>query len=813
MLSSLKIFFRNLKRNKLFSVVNILGLTIGFFTSTLIYLYVEEELSYDKFHAKGDQVYRINQTFIWGEENQHQFSSTGPGVAYALKAEIPEVQEVVRIHTPDMNPITFEWEGEYKFFKDENVFAVDSNFFNLFSFPLKYGDPKTALSEPKSVVLKSETSIKFFGRSNPLGQIIEMYNGESYQITGVLEKGIPNSYLDEFDLLISLKSIERMKEVDDNWMWTMFETFILVDETTDIAELDEKIQGLPKKYAIQTLEWMGYTYDEYIAAGKKWDLFLQPLKAIYLTPEIVINRLSPTGNFKIVVALIGAAIFLVILSCINFINLSTARFTSRAKDVAVRKILGISKAGIGRGFFFESVLYCLISGILAFGLIQSFISPINQALGTDISFSPLQNPTLILFIFFLVIIISLITGFYPFIFFNAFNPANSLKGEMRTGRKGVRTRNVMLVTQYVLSFVLIISSLTIYKQLNFVLTIDLGFEIDNLIVVENVHWANSPESFVDELGKIDGVEVATFCDGVPMLITNGDQFNPDEQDAGSIPLNFTLGDENYLDVLKMNLIVGRGFDENYGTDSTAVILNQSAANAIGWKVDETILNKKIKNWSGTYHVIGVVSDFNYWTLYAPIEPFVIFNEVSNAQSGKPLTRAAIKISNNNSSGVMEALESKWSSFVANRPFEALELNTHFKESFQTINRFGGVLGFFTLLTIVIASLGLFGIVVFSIEQKLKEIGVRKVLVASIKSIVILFSKSYVKLLLIAFVIATPFGYYFMENWLSDFEYRIQMSPFVFIAAFGLLLIISLAISIFHTTRASLLNPSEVLKDE
>lgn len=813
MITYFKLFLRNLKRNKLFSIVNILGLTIGFFASTLIYLYVDGELSYDTFHEKGDQIYRINQTFIWGEDTKNQFSSTGPGVAYAINAEIPEVKEVLRIHTPDVNPISFDWEGEYKFFKDELVFAVDTNFFELFSFPLKFGDPKTALSAPKSVVLKPETSVRFFGEANPMGQLIEMDNGETYQITGVLEDGIPNSYLDEFDLLISLNSFDRIKRSDDNWMWTMFETFVLVEENTDVAALESKIQELPRKYAIETLSWMGYTYDEYIAAGKEWDLFLQPLTNIYLSSEDVINRLSPTGNFKIVVALTGAAFFLIVLSCINFINLSTARFTSRAKDVAVRKVLGISKWGIGRRFFSESILYCLVSVVIAFALIQSFIAPINQTLGTQIAFSPLQSLELMVFVLVLIAVISLITGFYPFIFFNAFKPSNALKGEMRTGRKGIAARNGMLITQYILSFVLIISSLTIYKQLNYVLSKDLGFEKENLLVIENVHWTGSPENFLNEIEGIDGVELASFCDGVPMLINQGDQFSPDRPEGGSIPLNFTVADEDYVPALGLDLMVGRGFDKRFQTDSSGIIINESAARAIGWAIDESIINRKITNWSGEYHVIGVVKNFNYWTLYNPIEPFAIFSEESNVLGGRPITRAAVKITSNDFLGVIDEISAKWSTFALNRPFESLELNTHFENSFQSINRFGGVLAFFSFLTIIIASLGLFGIVVFSIEQKLKEIGVRKVLGASLQSIVILFSRSYVKLLLIAFAISAPFGYYFMENWLSDFEYRIPFSPFTFAFSFVILLVISLAISIFHTTKASLMNPAEVLKDE
>ena len=806
---------RSISRNKLFATVNILGLTIGFFASTLIYLYVQGELDYDKFHEHGDRIYRINQTFIWGEDNPNQFSSTGPAVAYAINEEIPEVEQVVRVHTPDVMPITFEMDGEQKFFKDELVFAADSNFFEFFSFPLKYGDPNTALESPKSVVLRSETAIKFFGDIDPVGQIMQMDGGESYKVTGVIAEGIPNSYLDEFDVLISLSSFERMKTVNDNWMWTMFETYIMVEENVSIDEVTEKIQSLPEKYAVTTLDWMGYTYNEYIAAGKKWDLFVQPLGDIYIHSENVINRLSGTGDMKIVIALTGSAIFLIILSCINFINLSTAQFTSKAKDIALRKVLGVSKIQISKRFLSESFFYCIFSAIAALFFVQNLIPSINQSLGTNMEFVLWKQPEMVLFVIGLIAIISLITGFYPFTFFNAFEPAKTLKGEMKTGKKGVAVRNSMLVTQYVLSFILIICSFTVFDQLNYFMNKDLGFKKENLITLENVHWTSSPENFVNELNQIDGVESASFCDGIPLLISNGDQFIPDEPDAGSLPLNYVVSDENYLETIGLELIVGRGFDSSYPTDSTAVILNEIAAESIGWSVDESILNKKIENWSGKYHVIGVVKDFNYWSLYAPIEPFAIFNNNSLAQEGRPTTRAAVRLFDTDEevARITTEIESKWEEFATNRPFEMTVLEDHYRDSYSQETQFRDVLSFFSLLTIIIASLGLFGIVVFSIEQKLKEIGVRKVLGASVSGLVVLFSRAYVKLLLIAFLIAAPAGYFFMENWLSGFSYRIQVNPLTYASAFVVLLVVTLAISIFHTTRASLLNPSEVLKDE
>jgi len=817
MYSFIKLFIRSIGRNKLFATVNILGLTIGFFASTIIYLYVKGETDYDKFHENGDRIYRINQTFIWGEDNPNEFSSTGPGVAYAINDAIPEVEQVTRVLTIDVTPITFELEGEPKFFNDEYVFAVDSNFFDFFSFKLKYGDIQTALDESKSVVLKSDVAVKFFGEVDPVGKIIQMDGGESYKVTGVLAADHPNSYVGEFDMLISMHSISRMKseKIKDNWMWTMFETYMMLGENADLAVVDAKVQELPKTYAATTLGWMGYTYDEYIAAGKKWDLFLHPLPDIHLYSENVINRLSRTGDLKVVIALTGSAIFLIILSCINFINLSTAQFTARAKEIALRKVLGVSKLRISMRFLSESILYCLLSAIIAMICLQSFIPSINQSLDTDFSFNLLQQPELVAFLLGLIIFISLITGFYPFVFFNAFQPVRTLKGELKTGKKGVTIRNGMLVTQYALSFILIICSFTIFDQIKYFLNKDLGFEKENLLTIENLNWMNNPESFVGEVLEIEGVSHASLCDGIPMLITNGDQFIPDKPDAGSLPLNFSLGDQNYLETLGLDLLVGRGFDESYATDSLAIIINETAANSIGWAIDESILNKKISNWSGEYHIVGVVKDFNFWVLYAPIEPFAIFSERANAQSGAPLSRVAVRVSGTDEqiSETKKMLEEKWQEFLPNRPYETTLLTDHFENSYQSETKFGDVLSFFSLLTIIIASLGLFGIVVFSVEQKLKEIGVRKVLGASITSLIVLFSKNYIKLLLIAFVIAAPAGYFLMEDWLGDFAYRIQMNPITFLVSFIILLLISLAISIFHTLKASLMNPAEVLKDE
>ncbi|MEP1032601.1 ABC transporter permease [Ekhidna sp.] len=817
MLTSFKLFIRSLKRNKLFSSINILGLTIGFFASILIYMYVQNELSYDTFHENGDQIYRVNQTFIWGEDNPNLFSRTGPGVGYSIMQDIPEVNQVVRIHTPELMPVRFKDGDEEKFFNDEYVLAVDSNFFEVFTFPLRDGNATSALTEPYTMVITERVAKQFFGDADPMGRLVDLGGGpirHSYNVTGVVRESDENSYID-FDILISMSSIDRVKRSNWSWMWTTFETYILLEETAKPEQVQAKLDELPKKHAIKTLKVMGYTYDEYIAAGKEWNLYLQPFQDIYLHSQNIYNRLNDVGDMTIVVALTGSAIFLLILSCINFINLSTAQFTNKAQDVALRKVLGGSKASFIQRFFGEAIAYCVLATGLAVGALVYSIPFINQSLGTQLSFASMNLFLLATFIVCLILAISFISGLYPFVFFNRFKPVAAMKGELKSGKGGARIRNGMLVTQYMLSFLLIICTITIYKQLNYFMNADLGFQRDNLITIENVHWTGSQDEFANELAKLDGVVGTAVCDAVPMRIYNGDQFVPDKVDAGSLPLNYVLGDENYVDLLKIEMAVGRGFDPSYSDDTNGIIINETAARTIGWKVNEDILNRKITNWSGTYHIIGVAKDFNFFSLHSPIEPFAIFHSESNAQGNRPLKRVLLKAHANQYElkDLEASIKEVWNEFAPGRPFEHVVMDDFFENTYQTEERFGNVLSFFSILTIIIASLGLFGIVVFSIEQKLKEIGVRKVLGASVTSLIILFSKSYVKLLMIGFFIAVPLGYYFMDIWLSDFEYHINIGPDIFLIALTILLIISLTISIIQTTKASLMNPSEVLKDE
>lgn len=824
MYTSIKLFLRTLKRKKLFSIINIVGLSIGFLCATLIYLYVENETSFDQFHEKGDRIYRVNQTYFREANNPNLGASLGPNVAYAIALEIPEVSQVVRVHTPSLLPVTLNSGGGEKIFNEETILAADSNFFQVFSYPMLYGDRNTALNERNTVVLRYHVAKRFFGDTNPLGNLIELGDGDSkasYKVTGVLAEFDENTYIN-FDMMVSMNSIRGVKRVEDwSWLWTMFETFVVIQENSSELALQKKMNLLPEKYAVRSLDILGYTYDEFIAEGKEWKLYLQPFEDIHLHSSHIYNRLSSTGNAKVVTGLIGSAIFIVLLSCINFINLSTSQFTTKAKNASLRKVLGSSRSALQKIYFGEALMFCVLSAFLSVGLTYYVLPIFNQTVGLELSFSLVEEPLYLVVLTILVLLVSSLAGLYPAIFFSAFKPIQAMKGELKSGKSGVQIRNVMMVVQYALSLLLIICSITVYQQLEFVFNSDMGFKRENVIALNNVNWITdsqngSPDAFVSELSKVNGVTNASLCNTVPFYVYNGDIFYSDQPDETSVSLNYILADENYVDLFELEILMGRPFDRSFAEDLNGVVLNETAVKNLGWDLDERILNKKISNWTGEYHVIGVMKDFHFWTMQAAIEPLGLFHSKSNARGGGPLGRIAVSINSSNLDDfnqVVSDLESKWGEFASNRPFEYIVLDHAFALDYESESQLSKIITSFSVLTIIIASLGLIGMVIFSVEQKFKEIGIRKVLGASSFSIVSIFTQSYIKLLLIALIVASPLGYLFMENWLGDFEHRIQISPFAFLASGGILLVFSLGISIYHSLKASNMNPAEVLKDE
>ncbi len=815
------LFIRNLQRQKLFSTINLLGLTVSIAATLVIYLYVDHEFSYDRFHHEVNRIYRVNQTFIWGENNNNQFASTGPGVAYAIQEELPEVELMTSIHTPGNFIIAYtNPANEVIAFEESRVLAADSNFLRMFNFPMISGSAESVFDQANTLVMTQSTAKKYFGDENPVGKLVRLggpggEDQKTYEVTGVVEDTPDNSYI-EFDVLLSMRGfpIERFYW---SWVWTQLETYIKLDPNADVANVQAKLSRIPEKHAGQTLKLaFNTTWDEYIKSGKKWELFLQPMTSIHLPPETVINRLNDSGNITVIYSFIGAAIFIVLLSCVNFMNLSTAQFTRRLKEAGVRKILGLGKKELSLGYFIEALSFCAIALMAALAFTQILLPGFNLITEKSLQLNLLSNPQLISGIVGLVLLMAIVSGSYPAIFLSTFHPVEAIKGKIKVGRKGKSFRNGLVVFQFCVSIILIICTGVVFQQLNYVSDKDIGFNRENLLVLNHVEAVKSGESLANEALNIPGVISASWCSSVPPRLWGGDSFGIEEKREFRFPLNFTTADEHYIPTLNINLKAGRNFSADNLSDIDRVIVNEAAIKKIGWDVDESVLGKKITYENATFEIVGVVADFNYWSLANPIEPMAIFHiktEKLYPESRHYVVLRMDSQSNEAWRATLSGLTNLWKEQAGDTPFDYYFVDQAFAETFRTQQQFGKVLTVMATLAVLIAGLGLLGMIIYALEQRTKEIGIRKVSGASVWDILKLISQGYTRLIVIAFIIGAPLSYWMMQRWLEGFAYRTTPSAWIFLVTGLSTLVIAMLITGYHSVKAALTNPVDVLKDE
>lgn len=821
---NLLLFLRNLSRQKLFSAINLLGLTVSLVSTILIYLYVSHELSFDNFHHHINRLYRVNQTFIWAENSNSQFSRTGPGVAHALKEELPEVELVTSLHTPGNFIVTYENPtGEIISFEENKVFAADTNFFKVLNFHLIKGDPDRAFRLANTMVMTRSTARKYFGDEEAVGKMVRLsgLNGEevqTYEVTGVVDDPPDNSTID-FDVLLSMEGFP-VRRLYWSWVWTQLETFVLLRENANIDLVREKLKLIPRKRADETIRAaMGMSYDEYVKSGKKWELFLQPIQSLHLPKYPVVGSFPDTGNVKIIYSLTGAALFIVILSCINFTNLSTAQFTRRIKEVSVRKVMGIGKAQLGVSYFIEAFVFCALALAVAIGISQLLLPIFNESTGKSLRLDLAGDPSLIAILIGLIFLMALVSSSYPAIFLTGFHPAEALKGKLKAGRHGLLLRNGLVVFQFSVSIVLIICTGIVYQQLSYVSEKDLGFDKENLMVIRHVEALRNAESLRDEALTLPGVVAASWCASTPPEVYNGDTYSAEGLNGRGFSLNFTSADENYIPTLGIHLKFGRNFSVNNPGDKDRVIINEATVRKIGWPLDESVIGRKLtypNNNDATFEVIGVVSDFNYWTLATSIEPMAIFHLKNENIFHETRRFIVLKIEPQSLSGwetTLAATQQLWKKHADGTPFDYRFVDDNFADTFKTQQQFGNVLTAMASLAILIASLGLLGMIVYALEQRSKEIGIRKVSGASVWDVLVLISKGYAALIVLAFVIGAPFSYWMMTIWLSDFAYRITPSIWIFAVAGLSTLVVAILITSYHSVKAAMTNPVDVLRDE
>ncbi|PIQ47794.1 MAG: hypothetical protein COW03_12665 [Cytophagales bacterium CG12_big_fil_rev_8_21_14_0_65_40_12] len=829
----LKVALRNAKCNKQFTILNIVGLSIGITACLLIALFVQDEVSYDSFHKDADQVYRINQPMIWGDWNT-DFGSTGPNVAIAIKEDIPEFTQVTRIHDSGENLVTYQpLNADPISFKEAKVYAAEDNFFELFSFPILEGNPKTALTAPLSIIITQSTAIKYFGEEDPMGKTLEVRQGENagpFKVTAVLADIPTNSHI-QFDMMTSMSTYRYIKAREWTWIWTTFVTYVKVAKDADIESIQEKLNAIPPKWAAPAVERaFGESYASFVPEGKEWTLSMQPIREAYLHSPVTGNRIGPSGNVAYVKIFGAVGILVLILSCINFMNLSTARSAGRAKEVGVRKVLGSGRKSIANQFIFESIMFAAVGTTIALILCELCINSFNTIANKNLSlYQELQNPFFAVTLVVFIIGLGFIAGSYPAFYLSSFKPINALKGKLGNGFKGKGIRNALVVFQFTVSITLIISTTFVRQQINYIANYDIGFEDENILQIHNLELLNrsSIETFQNRLAQNPAFTQIGYSDLVAPNIFNEDKYKAEGPENTPVSINRLIVDEDYLDLLSPQFIVGRNFDDTRASDKYAIVLNESAVKLLGFGSKESYdkdspIGKHVTfptSETIKFEVIGVVEDFNYNSLRMAISPLMIAHKTNDELYNIGTSYISARINPNMvGSGeqlrqLLDEVQAELRSLKPGLPFQYSFMDQDFESSFRTEQQMIQVLNVFTVMALSIACLGLFGLAAFTSEQRTKELGVRKVLGASVKDIVVLFSGEFTKLVIIAILIASPLAYIAVKSWLGAFAYQtpITVAAFIF-AGIGALLIAWGTIS-FQSIKSAYRNPVDALRDE
>lgn len=804
----IKTAYRTLKKNKGFTAINILGLALGLATCLLIMFYVLDELSYDQYNLKADRIFRVNNDIKFGGNDQ-SFAVSPPVLASTLMKNYPEVEQAVRFRYTS----TFMIKKGPENFRESNVVYVDPNVFDVFTLPMISGNPATALTEPHTVVITETTAKRYFNSTQAVGKILTVNDTSLYKVTGVI-KDIPKQSHFNFDFLMSMASFPPAKE--NIWFSNNFNTYVLLKPGFDYHVLDAKLPALMHTYAGPQLQAILHvSFEQFEAAGNVFRLDLTPLKDVYLRSNRV-AELGANGNILYVYLFSAIAIFILVIACVNFMNLSTARSSNRAREVGVRKVLGSAQRHLILQFLSESVMITLIAAAISLIAAWLLLPLFNQMSGKTLEFTFASLTWLTPLLIAGAILIGCLAGSYPAFFLSAFKPIDVLKGKLSTGFKGGRLRSFLVVFQFFISIVLIIGTLVIYNQLKYIQSKDLGYSRDQVLIIHHTDGlGNQDDTFKQEVRQLPGVVSASMTDFLPLSMGNRNSssvFQDRTLDQKKAVLaQVWVVDVDYAKTMGLKFAFGRDFSSDMKTDSTGMIINQSAARlmGVGNPVNKELylpqdnMIKKLK----TYHIIGVVKDFNFNSLRENITPVILF-------LGKNNGSISIKAKTNHIDALLAQVKDKWKSIAPNKQFDYSFMDKDFEESYRVEQRMGTIFITFTTMAIVIACLGLFGLAAYAAEQRTKEIGIRKVMGASVSTIVTMLSKDFIKLVLLAIIIAAPVAWYSMDKWfLQSFAYRQNIQWWVIALAGALSILIAFITISFQSLKAALANPVKSLKNE
>jgi putative ABC transport system permease protein len=801
-----KTAIRNLTKNKFYTSINIFGLAFGLATCLLILLYVLDETNFDRYNEHAKRIYRVNNEVKFGN-NHLDLAVCDAIMGPTLSREFPQVEQYARLEGYGSFLVR---KGNQNLRETKAAYA-DSTLFDVFTLPMISGNPKTALREPNSIVISERMAKKYFGRTDVAGESLLINDKENYKITGVI-KDIPEQSHFNYDFFIPMAENESSRNT--NWLSENFNTYVLLKKGADPKKLVPEFNSMMDRYVAPELKSiLNLSMDDFKKGGGFVRCSLTPLADIHLYSN-KIGELGANGNIQVIYIFSAIALLILLVACVNFMNLSTARASSRAKEVGVRKVLGSLRKNLIQQFITESVLMSFIGLVISIILALLLLPYFNELAGKNLQFLSLFQPLMLVFFVLLMLVVGILAGSYPAFYLSAFQPIKVLKGKLSGGFKGSVLRNALVVFQFTISVVLIVGTIVIYNQLSFIRNRDIGFNRSQVLVLHGTDVLNEKaESFKNELMGISGVTNATISGFLPVNGFRGKNtlFPSSSLDPKTgISLEQWSVDENYIPTLDIKVLEGRNYSKQFPTDSNAIIINEAAAKFLGAK---DLLNRKLyriddvsSKKMSELHIIGVIKNFNFSSLRDEVSPLAL---ILQKQTGS----MAVRIHSSDISSVVGQIKNKWEAMVPGQVFDYSFMDEEFNNLYASEQRTGRLFITFAILAILIGCLGLFGLVTYAAEQRTKEIGIRKVLGASVGNIAGMLSIDFLKLVVISWLIAFPVAWYAMNKWLQDFAYRTSIGWWVFASAGLFALLIAILTISSQAIRAAVTNPAKSLKSE
>lgn len=800
--------WRNLIKQPFISCINLFGLTVGITCCLLITLYIVDELSYDRYNEKADRIYRITRTFN-NEEGavSLNLSTVAPAFGHYLPTDFPEIQKMTRLLNNGITPLRYK----DKLINENDVYFADEHLFDVFTVKVLQGNPATALKDPFSVMLTEATAKKYFGNEDPMNKVLRCNNQFDLKVTGIYKAFPSNAHIHP-GMLFSFNTLRDSAVYGEtnlrtSWSNNSFFTYLLLPEHYDTRTMLAQFPAFIDRH-MDASNYNGST------PSTRTRLGLQKLTDIHLYSHTDYEA-EPNSDISRIYIFGAIAFFILLIACINYMNLSTARSALRAKEIGIRKVVGAGKRELVLQFLSESVLISWTAALMSAVCLFLSLPWINNLTGKELHFSQLLDWTILVPVILLPFMVGILSGIYPALFMSAFKPVKTLKGLFKVGGRSISLRKALVITQFSISIILIITTMVVFQQLRFMQQKSLGFNKEQIAVLPyNAALSDRYEAFRNELlsnalfkdaGRSSRIPTGRLLDNMGSYTLAGDSMRPTTTD-----IKFVSVDDAFIPTYGISLAAGRNFSKAYGTDTAGFIINQSAVRALGWPSAEQAIGKSFKYGETSGHIIGVVNDFHFESMHQPIVPMVL---LLFPESNSYFNNLSVKISGNDVSGAIHHLENTWRKFLPEIPFEYSFLDTKFDTLYQAEQRQGNLFTSFACIAIFIACLGLFGLSAFSITQRIKEIGVRKVLGASVQSIVALLSRDFLRLVVIASMIAFPVAWFAMHNWLKDFAYRVNLQWWVFVLAAVAALLVAFVTVSFQAIKAALHNPVKSLRSE